>query len=232
MVGRWKRGVWLMATVGTTAYFDESSVDQSHSVCVVAGFVASTDMWIGFEKLWKRALAKRGKLTWKKYVQAHPARFAEIAHGHTLKAIQFHCSHTLFRVMHDKHVRPIAKENRTNLVNLMDSPYAHCSAACCDILDNWARDKKLRRSIVPIKVIFDKGASHQVQLERGYKAYYKQKKGTYLIGEPIFESDDCLVPLQASHLLAWLLSKHYNNRTPENEALEIICKNNHMVMNK
>src|SRR5712664_2485408 len=80
LVSRWKEGYWLMLTVGTTAYFDESRIDPSHNVAVVAGFVASTDMWSGLDKKWKRLMEdKPPKLHWKKYVQQECVAFAKLA---------------------------------------------------------------------------------------------------------------------------------------------------------
>jgi len=57
---------------------------------VVAGVVATTDMWSGFEKKWNALTQdKPPKLQWKKYVQQHCVEFAQLARTFSLKAISF-----------------------------------------------------------------------------------------------------------------------------------------------
>lgn len=227
MVGLWKEGYWLVATVGVSAYFDESGVDRSHRIAVVAGFVATTDMWTEFERQWSKQMAhKPPKLKWKKYVQQECVSFSKIARKFSLKAIDCPCTHGIFQAFSEAEPSPINNENASSGLRIT-SIYEYCSLICCEILDNWANERKLKRVDTPIKVIFDKGSEHQAMLDRGYETYYKRKTNTYLRGAAIFERDDVLLPLQAAHLFAWLLSKHHNNRTPERKALDIIMRDGH-----
>jgi hypothetical protein len=226
LVGRWKQGYWLMMN----AYFDESRIDPSHQFSVVAGFVSSTDLWTNFEKMWSRQMALKPKrVKWKKYIQQNPIPFAQIARTYSYKAINFPCSRARFQEMHSEHVEPISREKRKGHIFLIDNVYAFCSSMCCESLDYWAKGKKLNRS-TPIKVVFDKGSEYEYSLEKGYQSYFSQKSKTYLCGAPIFDQDDFILPLQAAHLFAWLLSKHYNeakSEGPEHEALKIICERGH-----
>jgi Protein of unknown function (DUF3800) len=217
LVSRWDRGYWFM---GTTAYFDESGVDRSHRIAVVAGFVASTKDWIAFEVAWKKQMAQKPpRMKWKKYVQAECVPFARIAREFSMKAINCPCDHKAFEF--------IIGSSKNDFVGRLDNIYSFCSRWCCQILDNLVSEREMPEGALPVKVVFDKGSEHERSLDRGYTAYYGSAKDTRLCGCPIFDNDETILPLQAAHLFAWLLSKHYNLRKPEKEALRIIGSEGH-----
>ena len=110
---------------------------------------------------------------------------------------------------------------------LLDSAYSFCCFGCCLQLDNWAHDRKPRKEITLVKVIFDLGGEHEIALKRGYEAFYNDNPHTYLSKVASFEDDDTVLPLQAAHLYAWLTSRAYNNKPSENQALDIIRRDGH-----
>jgi hypothetical protein len=226
LISRWKQGYWFMATIGTAAYFDESRVDPSHKVAVVAGFVATTDMWIGFEKKWAALISdKPAKLPWKNYVQRNSIPFAKLARTYSLKAINFPLRQDSFPLFPARR----GSDRTTHMVNIFSSAYSACSFVCCALLDAWAADRQLRKCITPVKVVFDHGTPHQIHFERGYIEYYKSRPETYLSRVPLFEDDNTILPLQAAHLYAWLLSRAHNGTGRENKALEIINRQGHVM---
>jgi len=237
LLSRWKQGYWFMGTIGTTAYFDDSCLDASHNIGLVAGFIATTDMWCHLEKKWSQLMSKKPpRLKWKNYVQRNCLYFAHLAKTYTLKAVGFSLPNREYKPIFDlwqAAVMPHARNLHRYIPYLMSEAGAFCSFMCCEQLDTWAHERKLRKSLHPIKVVFDKGSEFQHSLEKGYEAYYSSKK-TYLLSTPIFDSDEDVLPLQAAHLFAWLLSRSNNQalsgESPESKALNIIREGNHSTI--
>jgi hypothetical protein len=227
------RGYWFMATIGTTAYFDDSRTDRKHDTAVVAGLVSTTDMWCGLERKWERLMRdKPSRLPWKKYVQQNCVPFAKLARTFSLKAIGVPIPHSILEIVR-RSIEPARKHGEgrvtSHILCLISEAYSFCSFGCCETLDSWAHEQaQISR---PVKVVFDAGSSHEVLLRRGYEEYYKKMKrdDTYLSHDPLSDDDDIVLPLQAAHLYSWLLAKKANGDNSEVEALEIICDKGHGI---
>lgn len=211
------------------AYFDESCVDPSHPFPVVAGFVATTDMWQGFEKQWAKVVAENPALDDKKYHRIRSefrpewSEQARIRHAEVLKATQMRCVYFL-RPLYVTFERKLFERmySFTNVklkAPLFSSAYAICSFACSVLLDDWAK-KNLHDRSWPVKVVFDDGNENKRFLERGYRKYYEDFPETALSKEPQFEDGETVAPLKAADTYAWHLAKYYNSGQ-ESEVLRL-----------
>jgi hypothetical protein len=210
-----------------TAYFDESRDDPNHAFAVVAGFVASMDAWDEFELRWASLMVdKPPRLHWKNFVQNrdHNVAFSKVIRDCGLHPIDSAFPQIGMRLLRAANVQTKGLDKARRM---LDFPYSICAITCCEYLDIWAHLQKLRKEERPIKVVFDDGNAFELVLKRAYKAFYSAKSNTYLSTTPSFEDDDCVLPLQAAHLYAWLLSKSQNERKPESEALNNILEGHH-----
>lgn len=224
LVSRWRQGYWLMLTTAS-AYFDESGVDPAHQFAIVAGFVASTDMWCEFDRRWQEFMRnKPTELHWKKYIQRNCVSFAKLARTFSIKAINV----TLRQSNLQRFPPRNGSDRISHMVNLFSSPYAVCSFICCGLLDEWANQEHLEG---PVKVVFDAGSSEEAYFRRGYEEAFTSKKNTLLSRVPIFEDDNTVLPLQAAHLYAWLLFKTNNTKrgTEASRAVKIIEEQGHVI---
>ena len=226
-----------MSDVSSTAYFDESRVDQSHKFAVVAGFFNTSDMWEVFEKKWKTAAKDIPDSEIKKYFRHRPSvRESE------LDKKRYRDSLILAQVMRDYALWPIsvilerekfqpyfdALKGQEKLAPLLSSAYTVCSFSCCVLLDEMARKRKVRHEWTPVKVVFDKGNPDEHWLEKGYESYFASHSETYLKRASVFEYDDDLIPLKAADSYAWLLARKYNEHE-ELEALKVLRETGHGV---
>jgi len=203
-----------------TAYFDESRTDDRQPVTVVAGFVASFDMWEPFNRKWAALLKKNGwnNLHMKTFYNGlsrqermkHDkslVKFAELARDYTLVPISSVTDNRIGRGW-------VARKKKPDIHAAsfpIGSPYELCSWRCCELLNDWAIGIKLRKENIPIKVVFDAGNVNRHYLEKGYCDYYSQKSGTYLAKFALFDDAETVLPLQAADLYAWELGRHIVN---------------------
>lgn len=211
----------------TTAYFDESRVDDGSPFPVVAGFCGTYDVWEAFEKKWREASKHIPDGDIKKYFRHRPSAnnssedekrykdslvLAEIMRRYTLFSISVSIEKAFFQSAFDA-----ANKRKTPLTS---SAYTVCAHGCCVALDTMAATKLLKRW-TPIKVVFDKGNAGERWLEHGYNEYYSRKPDTRLKKTVSFEDDEDLIPLRAADAYAWLLGRKYN-QGEELEQLKII----------
>ncbi len=212
----------------STAYFDESRVDQSHKFPVVAGFFNTTEWWEVFERKWKAVDIPDDKI--KKYFRHRPSNhhsqqdeqrykdsliLAEVMRDYAFWPLYATIDRELFQPVFD-----IISEHKRGAPLISDA-YTMCAFACCELLDDMAERGDVRKAWTPVKVVFHKGNESQSWLERGYNAYYASKDNTHLRETCIFERDVDLIPLRAADAYAWLLARYYN-QNEELEALKVL----------
>ena len=208
-----------------TSYFDESCVDGRDRYAVIAGFLATTDIWQLFEPKYAELLGKvppgisdkrygRAKLGMDEQRIQHAREVATLAASMSLRAI--------VTVLDTEAFRPVflrfAKARDASI--LLSNAYSTCAFYCCELIDAWAERDGINNA-VPIKTIFDEGAPHWDQFNRGYRKYYGHKvETTHLDPIPIPQSDETVLQLKAADQFAWFISRNWN-LGEQGEILEI-----------
>lgn len=226
-----------MSTIAhSTAYFDETSVDESHKFSVVAGFFGTRQMWTLFERKWRGVAIPDAEV--KKYFRHRPSSnnrpedekryrdaltLAEVMRNYTFWSVYVTLDREMFQPLFD------ALAKHKSRAPLLSSAYTICSFACCELLDQLAEHNQLGKDESPIQVVFDKGNENERWLEKGYGAYYKTQGKSFLSKNPAFLNDDGVIPLKAADAYAWLLARKYN-RGEELEALKTIHKSDGMLV--
>jgi hypothetical protein len=187
-----------------TACYDESGSPEQRAV-VVAGFVASDEQWLEFDRNWNDTLRQYGIslfhavdffqsvgefAKWRAHnkipeLRDTRQRFLRQLLAHIKLRVRFCCSHVV-------RMEDYRKVNQIYFLNAVP-PYAISGRTAVKSVTDWASRNHI--SEAQIKHVFEDGAKHKGSLQKSIIKY----KGF----EPIFKKKDEAVPLQAADLLAY-----------------------------
>jgi hypothetical protein len=218
------------------AFIDDSQSSEPGREFVLAGYMASTPVWMQFSDEWSKALAELPSINYFHATEAESRkdeflgwavnvrnrkviRLAEIVDRFPL--FSFDC-----RVSKDSFERILRDVSPYDL----RSPYFSIFHG---VIATAARQLHMHRITGPIDFIFDEQGNvgpeaalwyHHVRLS--LPTHLRQLLG----GKPIFKSDHEVVPLQAADMLAWHLrrSREPRNAHEKRPALNLLRKDGHM----
>ncbi len=188
-----------------TLYCDASGKDD-RDVMVVAGFIASTDDWLNFEREWDRVLRhfKLGYFHMVEFAQSvkqfrgwkdDEERRRQLLTGLAMVIAR----HAKFWVGASVYLKDYSKVDAEYKLHEHFFPYPLCGLTCVDIAEKW-RDAHHMLDI-PTEYVFEGGDEHRGQLvER-----IEEKTGVI----PTFRTRLKAVPLQAADFAAYELGKMY-----------------------
>jgi hypothetical protein len=197
-----------------TAYFDDSGTSPNESIAVVAGYIATTDMWEVFDRRWSSLLSKyevtqlhradvesfQGEFgTW------NPARrteFVKKAH-----AIIRRCTYAGVGLA-------LVKKDFEEVVPQSDplqryGIFGWCAHGCLAGVYTWCKKYNWNE---PIHYVFEAGTKGQEQFNRTLSTLYKNDKSREQnrIGGWSFQTK-ATMPLQAADVLAYEYYKFIHN---------------------
>ncbi len=183
-----------------TAYFDGSgsSNDPNTPVLAVAGFVATTEQWIHFERNWKEVCDHFGVSALHMRDFAHSKREFRDWSGDTKRRDRF--MERLISV-----IRTRVRNSFASVVVLKDyaemsnsyrgfrmKPYVLTASTCVDKVKRWAKRNNIGD---PIDYVFEDGDADQ--------GAFAQQAKRYLNVSPIFRAKSETSAFQAADLLAY-----------------------------
>lgn len=201
-----------------TAYFDESNT--AGAACV-AGCIASAEQWVRFEKEWLELMRHHGLCdpfhmkefnhsraqfqSW----QGETARrneFMRLAIGIITRRVQIGVGMVIDPAIFDEFVMENEKRRE-----FFDSPYVTLATLCLGQVEIWANRNGISEAV---DYVFDDGNVRRGKL---LDSFYENKQKPelqkrYRMGECTFADDKGVIPLQASDVVAYEISKYWTDR--------------------
>jgi len=189
-----------MSAAECTAYFDDSGHPDDQDAVIVAGWVATVDQWLLFEKSWQQVLEDFGI----KSGVFHMTDFEASANEYSDLSPQRKCS-LLNRLI--AHIRVRTRYSFVSIVPMADykeindaycfeevlgKPYAFAAVYAIQRLKQW---KNTFAADSPLVTVFEDGTKHKGDL----MAVFKQ----FEFDDPIFRKKKDVVALQAADMLGW-----------------------------
>jgi uncharacterized protein DUF3800 len=203
-------GVFCMLT----AYFDDSGTSATDPVVVVAGYLATVEMWSRFNRRWSTLLAQYGIAglhrvdlenfsgEFKEWEPTRRTEFIKKAH-----AIIKHCTYSGFGVALVKSdfeaVCPESNPYRTYGL------FGWCAYGCLAAIKLWCDHKNITE---PIQFVFEAGTTGQDQFDQLLGVIYRNPaiRKNDRIGGWSFQGKS-LLPLQAADVVAYEYFKFMRN---------------------
>lgn len=189
-------------------YFDESGSPDESLAFVVAGFVASDDQWIQFDREWRGALADEGVshfhmkefphsrgafVSWKDD-EARRERFLRILVDIIRRRVRRSFAEAvILEELHKVNDKYLFQE-------FVGNPYPLCARSCVAKANTWALGRGFAE---PISYIFEDGAKHKGEFIAAMKRDEQRP--------PEFGTKDQYVAFQAADFVAWECLKVYTS---------------------
>lgn len=196
------------------AYVDLSGKGDPERL-VVAGYIATAEVWADFDKAWQTRLNEAGlpyfkmnEMSGKPEIAAY---FYRLIEQHPIKAAITCVIHTDELVKVEKSI-----EYPSYIIDTdkLENPYWFAFKAITDILAQYQGELGLDE---PVDFIFDED-SERVRIPEAWELMKQASvpEAAALMGDiPIFRSDTKIVMLQAADLLAWWILKWERERIPD-----------------
>jgi hypothetical protein len=192
-----------------TAYFDGSGSPDEGKALVVAGYLATVDQWLEFNREWTECLTKEGVAAFHMRNFAHSRR--EFATWKDDGPRRKRFLEQLIRIVKMRVRKSIANAvlldayNRVNAEFMFSEhigpPYALCGMACMKDVCKWAT--KAKRQYEWPRCVFEDGDKHKKEFKQ-LIARFKDWP------DPIFEAKGKdFRPFEAADLVAWENRKLY-----------------------
>jgi len=215
--GRWRDTPLAMLT----AYFDASGQEHDQPVVVVAGWVQTAKTWCEFEKEWKSCLLEKYEVPYlhmkefahsngpfKKWKDNEPKRQSFL--NDAIEIIKKHGCWSFVIAVDSDDFNEVVREQ--GMEKIVGNAYLFAVRACLSDISGWCKKHYMDS---PEEYIFEKGDPKQ-----GLLREVMEEDG---LPEPIFKNkldEDphrAVVPLQASDLLAYEVSKGYKTLIGEED---------------
>jgi hypothetical protein len=185
-----------------TAYYDDSGSPDDTLAVVVAGFVASDEQWVEFERNWNDTLRQFGITLFHMREFAHSlGEFSRFKHEKEARELFLRklMADIVLRVCHACGHAVLMNDYRAvNAVYALDgrfglTPYALCGRTCVRSVSDWAHRRGVSEN--QIRHVFEDGSSGKRTLE------HRILRDKDIV--PVFKKKHECVPLQAADLLAY-----------------------------
>lgn len=196
-------------------YFDESYTHPpAPLVYSVGGYVSSYMQWKKFQKEWKLALAKAGI----KYFHMVEFHACKPPYGEWSKQKRVSFLQSLHKIIHKRvqrsFVSTVIMEDYDRLTaeqkRAFGTPHAYAAVNCMKHIAKWCEANKYNG---PMAYVFEKGSAHDKEIRRLFeKGLGDKEKEFYRVGSFEFADKRDVIPLQASDILAYEVSKEVSRQ--------------------